>query len=252
MSLSLAVFVAIGPVDINLLDGPRTAYGRIWTTIIWRDWQTGVNSGLEKLNQVATTVRPGEKLLAISSQFNADDYFRVRMLGNGYDILPESQSLAEFPGASEVYKKDSCIVAHVRCPDPYFIMGNLYGQPNFYTTDSQILWSLTRLKNVKFDRAILLNWGSINPIFDSAFHLIGTARPEWRLAFPSESFIPKKAPTYDGDVFVQPISFDQVEQFRLCAEKEVLAGRKRAKTWKPITDYAEFHQKFAWQFGPAP
>ncbi len=252
VSLSLALFIALGPLDINLLDGPRTAYGRLWTTFVWRDWQNGVNSGLDKLDHVALAVAPGEKVLAISTQFNADDYFRVRMLGDGFDILPEDQAQREFPVASEVYRRGDRTVVHIRTPDPYFYLGNLYGQPNFYSTDIQVMWSLTSLKTIPFTRAVLLNWGAVNPIFDPAFHLVGKARPEWRLEFPKESFIPKKAPIYDGDVFIQPVNFDQVEQIRLRAEKEVMIARKRARGWTPITSYQDFHEKFGWRFGPAP
>ncbi|MDR3688242.1 MAG: glycosyltransferase family 39 protein [Fimbriimonas sp.] len=252
LSISLALFVAFGPVDINFLDGPRTAYGRFWTTFIWRDWQSGVNNGLDKLSAVAASVQPGETVLAISSHYNADDYFRVRMLVDGYDILPAERAQAEYPGASEVFCKGTCIVAHVRCPDPYFYMGYQYGQPLYYSMDSQIMWGLSGLERAHFDRAVLLNWQTVYPIFDPALNETGIKRPDWSLRFPSESFIPRKAPSYYGDVFVQPVTFEQVEQIRLRAESEVLEARKRARGWKPILTYSEFHRKMGWRFGPAP
>ena len=82
VATALLFFTAamFAPVSIKMQDGPRTSRGRFWTPLIWHEWQQGVTDGMHDLDGVIASVQPGETMLAVSSNFSADRYFRLRLL----------------------------------------------------------------------------------------------------------------------------------------------------------------------------
>jgi succinate dehydrogenase hydrophobic anchor subunit len=251
-SLSLGVFVLFGPVQLTMRDGPRTPFGRYWATLIWREWQQGVNDGMRDLNKVANSVPSGKTLLAISSQYNADDYFRLVLLQNGYDVLPREQADRTYPGASEVFRKGDRTVVHLRCPDPYMIMVQWFHQPPYYTEAFQVMTELSSIPPQSYESAVLLNWQQAEGFFKPVLSTQFSAQPPWETIFPETPIVPASVKATYGRMNVQPLTSEQVETLRKSAEKEVFEARKRARKWKPVTTIDAIHDTFRWRYGSAP
>ena len=247
---ALIIYVLLGPVTLSMRDGPRTAYGRIWATFVWLEWQRNVADGMSDLDQVVSSIQPGETILAISSHYNADGYFRLRLLEDGYKTLPSEQADKLYPGASEVLQKGDRTVLHLRCQAPYLILSHLFRQSEPYAQALQIKLGLDATPPQSYGRAVLLNWGQTPGMFWPVLDPKDT--PPWMTTYPQYRLVPIKARTFDGKIEVQPLSKGQVEGLRQSATNEVNHAQRVAHTWKPIKSRSELRNIFAWRFGPAP
>ena len=275
--LALAAIV-FAPVALTMRDGPRSPVGRIWMPLIWREWQNSVTKGMADLDKTIESIQPNETILAISTYWNSDDYFRLRLLQHGYDIVPRSSVKPEYGNATEEFKKDNRIVLHVRSKDPYGIM-LLYGQPPFYTQALQIFSGLTTLAPGTYQRAFLLNWGVASVMFlptldqtgindkapvdprlleltPSELNLmrpgVSKASRIWGTTFPQDPHIPFRYQTGTGVIHVQELNRHQVDLLRRTAFYIVRETAMKAKKWKPFTSVDQVHSTFAWLYGSPP
>ncbi len=252
LSASILIFTMLGPVDIVIRDGPRTAIGRLWTPILWHEWQQNVDNGMAQLDSVVRQATPGNPLLAISSHYNADDDFRLRVLQAGFDMMEPDRAKVQYAGASEVFQMADQTIAHLRCPDPYLLLGQWYKQPYFYSEALQIIWGLSALKPENFKTIYSLNWQFVPGFFGPITELPATSDKQWHVQLPATPFIPKRAQVPEGSINVQRLTSEKVSTLLASAQHEAAAAQKHAKTWVPIRTESEFHQKFDWRFGPSP
>jgi hypothetical protein len=270
--------ILFAPVTLTMRDGPRTPVGRIWAPLIWREWQSRVDKGMSDLDTVVEGIQPNETILAISTYWNSDDYFRLRLLQHGFDIVPSSLLKGEYGNATEVFKKENRIVLHLRSKDPYGIM-MLYGQPPFFTQALQVFSGLSTLSPSSYQRAFLLNWGPASVLFqptldragvidDSAIfhkrldltpneidHLRpgkGKAQRVWEATFPQNPKIPCSSRARYGVINVQTLNPHQVDLLRRTAFYVVRDTSIKAKDWKPFTSVDQVHSTFAWMYGSPP
>lgn len=270
--------ILFAPVALTLRDGPRSPVGRIWMPLIWHEWQNSVTKGMDDLDKTIESIQPNETILAISTYWNSDDYFRLRLLQHGYDIVPTSSLKPEYGNATEEFKKDNRIVLHLRSKDPYGIM-LLYGQPPFYTQALQIYSGLTTLAPNTYDRAFLLNWGLASVMFlptldRTAINDKASVDPKrlgltagelnlmrpgvskatrlWGTTFPQNPRIPFSSQTGTGVINVQELNRNQVDLLRRTASYIVRDSAMKAKKWKPFTSVDQVHSTFAWLYGSPP
>jgi hypothetical protein len=255
VTAALLLFTAamFAPVSIQMQDGPRTSRGRFWTPLIWHEWQRGTTDGMHGLDSVIDSIQPGETMLAVSSFFNADRYFRLRLLEAGYDIVPFAQAPATCNGIAEVLRKGDRTVFHLRSESPYAFILQTWHIPLDYAVAFQIKAGLDCMAGYPVQKAVLLNWGEAEPFFRPVLPSAAATGPiEWQTTFPTDPHIPAHKHDRYGRMDVQPLTPSAVETLRQSATLEVQRQEQAADGWKPLTGYADLHSKVLCHFWQPP
>jgi hypothetical protein len=145
------------PQTLMMKDGPRAITGQLWMTPLWRSWQRMIGQDIRTTQDLVASVKPGETLLAVSVQYNADGYLHTALLQDGYVVDPASAAL---PGAMEVYRKGDRRVVELRPEDPWLL--SLHVTPPFApgsVQTNQLLLGLAAAQAMPIQRAVLLFWG---------------------------------------------------------------------------------------------
>jgi hypothetical protein len=251
----LLAFTAVmfAPVSIKMQDGPRTSRGLFWTPLVWHEWQQSVADGMHDLDGVIASIQPGETMLVISSNFNADRYFRLQLLEDGYDIVPFAQAPATCNGIAEVLRKGDRTVFHLRSENPYRVLLQSWHMPLDYAIAFQLKEGLDCMAGYPVQKTVLLNWGEAASFFRPVVQgTLGTGPIEWQTTFPTDPHIPSRKHDHYGRVNVQPLSSSAVETLRRSATMEVSRQEQAATEWKPLANYADLHSKFLWHFWQPP
>ncbi len=113
LQAGLVVVLLAPPMVVHMSDGPRVLIGRLWSTSHWHQWQRLVAGGMTRMQGlVHDTSTPGAHLV-LSSHFNDDLYFRLRMVEAGFRARsspPGGDNCRSFT----VYEKGAAQVYHLR------------------------------------------------------------------------------------------------------------------------------------------
>ncbi|MDP9038585.1 MAG: hypothetical protein M3O02_04825, partial [Acidobacteriota bacterium] len=244
--------VMFGPVSVQMRDGPRSSTGQIWMPLVWDEWQASVTDGMRKLDGVIDEVGPGETMLALSTQFNVDRYFRVHLLEKGYDIVPFAEAPEACRGIAEVFRKGDRTVFHLRTEDPYTTLNMWWHLPEEYLVAFQVEQGLDCMKGQTYQHAVLLNWVGVSKFLEPVFQAPGSLAPAWETPYPTSRMIPVRKRDPFGEVYVEHLTPERVEGLRLLAHAEVEGESQGAAGWTPLTDYADLHEKVQPRFWPMP
>jgi len=116
--VAVIIISFLPPVAIQMMDGPRTITGRIWSPILWRHWQDSVNSSLVRTQGVMSNLDDHKTNMIISTHCNDEFFSRLTLIENGF--IPEPAE-NRFPGCNgfSLFTKGDSTVIHVRTNPEY-------------------------------------------------------------------------------------------------------------------------------------
>ncbi len=180
---ALALFVwfalvLLAPPYISMRDGPRALTGRLYTPIFWRQWQGRTLGMIDQIHALVDEVRPGQTMLAISSQFEPERYLHLRLLQEGFKIdqVPIGNAKCR---SIERFQRDGRTVVSVRTENPYGIIPD--GDNGHRLESEQVVDSLACLGAESFGQRYFFSIGE-------------SGKPYWRGLSGDEVEIPRHFP----------------------------------------------------------
>jgi len=111
--------MTIPPVQTQFKDGPRSINGRLWSPIIWQDWQNSVNQNMQTLdkmvNQLSQSASPS---IIITLHYNDEYFLRMKLIEAGF--TPSKENTQACQGIS-FFTKGNQRVYHLRTRPSYGI-----------------------------------------------------------------------------------------------------------------------------------
>jgi hypothetical protein len=109
----LALTFVMPPSRVDVKDGPRELYGRLYATPIWWKWQGTVHTSMERLARTRSQLEAATQTVVIANHYNDDFYLRLRLFEAGYRDIPIASA---YPGCGgfSVYRRGNSEVLHVR------------------------------------------------------------------------------------------------------------------------------------------
>ncbi len=101
-------------------DGPHVLLGRLYSIKFWNQWQRIVTKNETTLQDLINYFLPNKNYLVISTHYNDEFYFRLKMMQNGYIPFVMSNYYPRCYGAS-VFKKDNSTIFHIRTEVQYLL-----------------------------------------------------------------------------------------------------------------------------------
>ena len=243
-----ALVVMFGPAAVRMKDGPRSFLGRMYTPIIWHQWQQSVTRCMQQLDTFIASVQPGETVVAVSSHFNADHYLRLRLLQQGFSIMPLTTAPWECPGMNEVFRKGDRTIIHLRSEVAYHLTEEREHIPAGYIQAYQIAEEMKCLHTTPYGRAVLLNWQDLPAFFTPALNPAPELQPPWEISYPQKP-VPSVWKAIYGEFNLQPETPAQMQALEQSARAEVANAERTAVGWKPLSGYADLHRMYRWRFG---
>ncbi|MDE1154582.1 MAG: glycosyltransferase family 39 protein [Acidobacteriaceae bacterium] len=244
----VALVAFLGPTKIALLDGPRSPMGRIYSPLVWRQWQQSTNQGMQRMDTLIEGLGAGETLLAISTHYNPDTYFRFRLLEAGYDIVPASATGFPCPTLPlELYRKGDRTVIHVRSELPYMLPKLERGLPMDYAAAYQLNLEFQCLHNARYTSAALVSFGGVDPIYLIALPGNPSESPRWRSLLPQSRLIPSIHRVFYPEIAIVPMNQEQIDLLQRNVE---IVSRQQAASalgWRPLTSYDTLRKLYTWQ-----
>lgn len=119
------VLVSVLPPNTFVRDGPHATVGRLWMPLVWFRWQASVARSLREVDQLAEAADANPQVLVISTQFNDEYFFRLRLLEHGFEA---KSAESEFPGCRggfSVYAKPGHKTLHIRTENQYGVVAEI-------------------------------------------------------------------------------------------------------------------------------
>ncbi len=113
------VLVSVLPPDTFVRDGPHATYGRLWMPLLWFRWQASVARSLRQVDQLAAKADTDPQMLVISTHFNDEFFFRLRLLERGFESRPAESEFPDCRGGFSVYAKPGHRTLHIRTENQY-------------------------------------------------------------------------------------------------------------------------------------
>lgn len=114
-----SVLVAVSPPTfLKVHDGPRLMLGRLWSPILWSDWQASVDETMMRMDRLVAALDNQQENIIISTHYNDEFYSRLRLMESGF--LPMSAS-GSYPGCRgfSLFNKGNSTVIHIRTDPQY-------------------------------------------------------------------------------------------------------------------------------------
>ena len=115
------VLVSVVPPDTFVRDGPHSTVGRLWMPLLWFRWQGSVARSLRQMDELAAKAEAEPQTLVISTHFNDEYFFRLRLLDHGFEARTAESEFPDCRGGFSVYAKPGHKVLHVRTENQYGI-----------------------------------------------------------------------------------------------------------------------------------
>ncbi len=146
------VLVSVIPPNTFVRDGPHATYGRLWMPLIWFRWQASVANSLRQVDQLAAKADIDPQMLVISTQFNDEYFFRLRLVEHGFESRPAESEFPDCRGGFSVYAKPGHRTLHIRTENQY---GFVSAVPNVIVRSVQLQRALQCPGAWIFDDAFL-------------------------------------------------------------------------------------------------
>ena len=111
--------VCVIPPDTFVRDGPHATVGRLWMPLLWFRWQASVAHSLQKMDELAARADTEPQLLVLSTHFNDEYFFRLRLLEHGFEARPAEREVPGCRGGFSVYAKPGHRTLHLRTENQY-------------------------------------------------------------------------------------------------------------------------------------
>lgn len=119
------VLVCVIPPDTFVRDGPHSRVGRLWMPLLWFRWQASVAHSLQRMDELAAKADIEPQLLVLSTHFNEEYFFRLRLLEHGFEARPAESEFPGCRGGFSVYAKPGHKTLHVRTENQYGFATNI-------------------------------------------------------------------------------------------------------------------------------
>ena len=222
--------VLIAPPYLSMRDGPRALVGRIYSPMFWREWQDRTSDMLESIQTTIERVRPGQRVLVITTQFEPERYLHLTLLQDGFQLEPVSTR----PGCQSIerFRSGERMVVNIRTENPYGIFrGQSSGE---YIESLQLLASLQCLQPEEFARTMVFG---IGPSGSEYWPGLGTTDER----IPRHSFMPTLRGVTYGFFNGVRLSSEDVQRLENDARDDL--KRLPAPQGSPALDYADFQRR---------
>jgi hypothetical protein len=243
---AICVTSLVLPAHVLMKDGPRAKVGRLWSTLLWRNWQKGVERNLAHCDDLVRSAHDGDRVLVITSMFNAEAYFHLRLLQNDYSLQTVADGVTPFDEADLVAQKGSSSFLEVRTESPYAILsGRPYSQPSRYTQAFQLSHALSATASFHYNRAYLATWGGPeDQEFISKSEQFNRPAGPMTIDPKSHDGVSHRSTAADGALRMIPLSSEDVESLRFLADREVRSEEESAHgKWKPMRNFVQMHDQ---------
>jgi hypothetical protein len=117
---ALAVVVGVfgPPAFVYVTDGPRALVGRVGSTWLWWQWNGQVAAGMSRLDTLVADLAKGQRHVVVSTHYNDDLYFRLRLVEAGFRHMPVSE-LGPACRVTARYRRANQELFHVRTEHLY-------------------------------------------------------------------------------------------------------------------------------------
>ena len=168
------VLVSVVPPDTFVRDGPHATVGRLWMPLVWFRWQASVANSLRQVDQLAEKADVDPQVLVLSTHFNDEYFFRLRLLEHGFEARSAESEFPGCQGGFSVYAKPGHKTLHIRSENQY---GFVQAVPNVIVRSVQIQRALQCPAAWTFDDAYLAFAGedvrnSALPLEPMLFHSV--------------------------------------------------------------------------------
>lgn len=229
------------PPRVTLSDGPHAVTGRLWSPILWRQWQSTITEDMTRYNQFVDTIQPGERALVVGASFQAERYLHLNLLERGYVIQPSAAT--HFGLLADVYICGNKTLLMFRNEQPFAIYTAKHPAMSFeYPQEFQLATELSALTPADFDRAVMITWG------DEWFYQgqVSLSPQFRRQAGPMEEIIPSyKYPAHRrgfyGKLRIIPLSLQDLADLKQLSLNQ-MAFEERSGMFPPLRDYGVLHQ----------
>ena len=106
------------PTLVKILDGPRSALGRLWSVPRWIAWQGSVDQSMQRVAQLVRALDDGRLNVVLATHFNDEFFLRLRLMEAGFVPVATAARLAGCNGVSLLTKGASTVV-HIRTAPAY-------------------------------------------------------------------------------------------------------------------------------------
>lgn len=153
------VLYALPPLAFER-DGPRAVVGRLWSPLLWREFQAREAGGEARVRALVDGVRPGQPTWVMSATWQADAVFNLVLLQRGWQKLaPPAPGADLCSRVAEVYTRGDRTLVQYRLEDPYSLADAPPLQVNReYAEAYQIAQAARCIAAGPFDGGTLADW----------------------------------------------------------------------------------------------
>ena len=117
--IALAVLTWIAPILVlQLSDGPRAPYGRLWTPVLWRRWQHASNENQAAIRDLVAHPQ-AESTAIITDTWDGDRYLHLALQETGYHVTDAAKAPAVCAKSAEIFASGDRRVLHLRLHQPF-------------------------------------------------------------------------------------------------------------------------------------
>lgn len=117
----MAVVWLAPPVFVPVKDGPRAVLGRIWSPILWFEWQAIAGAKVDDAGSVIGDADQATRIAVVTTQFNTDHYLRLRLWQHGYRPMRAQDAAPGCMGGFEDWRSGRHELIHVRTENPHIM-----------------------------------------------------------------------------------------------------------------------------------
>ncbi len=109
------------PVFVPVKDGPRAVLGRLWSPILWFQWQSSIEATLRDIRGPIEQAGDAPRVAVITTQFDSDHYLQLQLWQAGFRPMLAQDAVPGCTGGFEAWRKNGREVFHIRTENPHIM-----------------------------------------------------------------------------------------------------------------------------------
>jgi hypothetical protein len=105
-------------VVVRVSDGPRAPYGRLWSPILWRRWQSAVSSNQVEIRALVVESRR-DSIAIVTDTWDGDRYAHLALQETGYRIVAPDVTVGSCDSTAELFAQGGRKILHIRLHQPF-------------------------------------------------------------------------------------------------------------------------------------
>lgn len=110
------------PVLVPVKEGPRAVAGRMWSPLLWFQWQASVEANLDDIAALVDAADRLPRVAVIATEFSPDYYLRLRLWERGYRAVRAEEAVPGCVGGFEAWRRDGHELVLVRTENPHLMI----------------------------------------------------------------------------------------------------------------------------------